>query len=81
MIQKSVGLTTIYVTHDQEEAFGISDKIAVMNDGKTVQFGTPRDIYFRPETLFSARFTGNCNIIPSRTNQPPPSSSGPVHAG
>ena len=60
---REVGLTFLYVTHDQEEAIALSDRIAVMNHGAIEQLGTPRDIYDRPETGFVARFVGRCNIL------------------
>lgn len=61
--QKSVGITTVYVTHDQEEAMAISDRIAVMKDGVIQHVGTPRDIYQRPKNVFVATFIGRTNII------------------
>lgn len=63
-IIKSVGLTTIYVTHDQQEAFAIADRIALMNAGKMEQVDTPEAIYRRPATVFSAAFLGLNNIVP-----------------
>lgn len=62
-IQRDVGITTVYVTHDQEEAMAISDRIAVMKDGKLLHVGTPKDIYQRPKNLFVATFIGRTNII------------------
>ena len=62
---REVGLTFLYVTHDQEEAIELSDRIAVMNSGAIEQLGSPRQIYDRPETEFVARFVGRCNIIPA----------------
>lgn len=62
-IQKEVGITTIYVTHDQEEAMAISDRIAVMNAGVIQQVGTPREIYQRPANIFVANFIGRTNIM------------------
>ncbi len=61
MIQKQTGITTIYVTHDQQEALAMSDKIAVMNKGRVEQFGTPDEIYFNPKTRFVADFVGTTN--------------------
>ena len=61
--QKSVGITTVYVTHDQEEAMAISDRIAVMKDGVIQHVGTPRDIYQRPNNVFVATFIGRTNIV------------------
>ena len=63
-IQKQVGITFIYVTHDQEEALSMSDNIAVMNGGRIQQYGTPVDIYNEPENTFVADFIGESNIIP-----------------
>ncbi|NJE48452.1 ABC transporter ATP-binding protein [Thermococcus sp. 9N3] len=65
-IQRELGITVIYVTHDQEEAMAISDRIAVMNVGTVEQVGTPRDIYERPRTEFVASFMGKTNVIPAK---------------
>lgn len=65
-IQKSVGITTIYVTHDQEEAMAISDYIAVMKDGEIQHLGTPKEIYQRPRNEFVATFIGRTNIIDTK---------------
>ncbi len=62
-IQKNLGITTTYVTHDQEEALAISDSIAVMNKGKVVQFGSPWQIYYKPQSTFVADFVGVANFI------------------
>ena len=62
-IQNSVGITTVYVTHDQEEAMAVSDRIAVMNLGVIQQIGTPKDLYQRPANLFVASFIGRTNIL------------------
>jgi iron(III) transport system ATP-binding protein len=62
-IQKEVGITTVYVTHDQEEAMSISDRIAIMKDGKIQHIGTSRDIYHRPKNIFVATFIGRTNIM------------------
>ena len=62
-IQQEVGITFIFVTHDQEEAMSISDRIVVMNGGNIEQIGTPREIYTFPETVFVAEFIGKANII------------------
>ena len=62
-IQHSVGITTVYVTHDQEEAMAISDRIAVMKDGVIQHLGTPKDIYQRPANQFVATFIGRSNIL------------------
>lgn len=62
-LQKKLGITTLFVTHDQEECFSISDKVAVMNNGVIEQFDTPENIYRRPETEFVARFIGFENFL------------------
>ncbi len=62
-IQKTVGITTVYVTHDQEEAMSISDRIAVMKDGQIQHIGTPKNIYQRPANTFVATFIGRSNMI------------------
>jgi ABC-type Fe3+/spermidine/putrescine transport system ATPase subunit len=62
-IQQGLGITTIYVTHDQEEALSLSDYIAVMNRGRLEQAGTPREVYNFPRTAFAADFTGPANFI------------------
>lgn len=62
-IQKEVGITTVYVTHDQEEALAISDRIAVMKDGVIQQVGKPRDIYTRPANVFVSTFIGFSNLL------------------
>jgi len=61
-IQREVGITTVYVTHDQEEAMAISDQIAVMNNGAIQQIGTPKELYHRPANEFVATFIGRTNI-------------------
>ncbi|NET72926.1 MAG: ABC transporter ATP-binding protein [Sphaerospermopsis sp. SIO1G2] len=62
-IQKNLGVTFIMVTHDQEEALSLSDRIAVMNQGKIEQIGTPSEIYERPQTCFVADFIGDTNLF------------------
>lgn len=62
-ITKELGITTISVTHDQEEAFAMSDKICIMSEGKVQQFGTPEEIYERPANRFVAEFMGTTNIV------------------
>src|SRR5260370_13037044 len=62
-LQQQLGVTTIFVTHDQEEAMTISDRIAVMNAGRIEQIGTPREIYDRPTTRFGADFIGEINLF------------------
>lgn len=62
-ITRSLGMTSVYVTHDQQEALALSDRIAVMNRGRVVQIGTPREIYERPKTRFVADFIGASNFF------------------
>ena len=62
-LQRTLGLTTIFVTHDQQEALALSDRIAVMRDGRIEQLGTPEDIYERPRTTFVADFVGATNLL------------------
>jgi len=62
-LQRKLGITTIYVTHDQEEALAISDRIAVMKDGVIMQCGTPQDIYAKPQNPFVAGFIGTSNFL------------------
>jgi len=62
-IQREVGICFIYVTHDQEEALTMSDRIAVMDKGNVAQLGTPEEIYLRPETAFVAGFIGKANLV------------------
>ena len=62
-IQKEVGITFVFVTHDQEEAMTISDRIAVMNNGRIEQLGRPEDVYERPATAFVAEFLGASNLL------------------
>ncbi len=64
-IQNSIGITTVYVTHDQEEAMAVSDRIAVMNQGVIQQIGSPKILYQRPANLFVATFIGHTNVIKS----------------
>lgn len=63
-VQREVGITTVYVTHDQEEAFALSNRIAVMREGQILQVDTPEAIYRRPADLFVARFLGDLNVLP-----------------
>ena len=62
-IQNNVGITTVYVTHDQEEAMAVSDRIAVMKDGDIQHIGTPKNIYQRPANLFVSTFIGRTNVL------------------
>ncbi|MCS6774885.1 MAG: ABC transporter ATP-binding protein [Thermoflexales bacterium] len=62
-IQQQLGITTIYVTHDQEEALALADRVAVMNNGRIEQVGTPNEIYHHPRTAFVASFVGALNVL------------------
>ncbi len=62
-IQRQLGITTVYVTHDQDEALAMSDWVAVMNRGRVVQWGTPWEVYYRPHTPFMADFLGSVNLV------------------
>ncbi|MER9065339.1 ABC transporter ATP-binding protein [Mesorhizobium sp. M0902] len=63
-LQKALGITFVFVTHDQGEALSMADRVAVFNDGKIMQIGTPEDIYQRPKTRFVADFVGSSNVLP-----------------
>ena len=65
MIHDSLGITMLYVTHDREEAFAISDRIAIMHDGRIEAFGTAEELYRKPSNLFTAFFTGEGTAIPA----------------
>ena len=69
-IQRELGITTVFVTHDQEEALSISDRVVVMNAGNIEQMGTPHEIYNKPATRFAATFVGQLNTIPGRVIDP-----------
>lgn len=62
-IQREVGITTIFVTHDQEEALTLADKVGIMRSGRMVQSGSPREVYNKPADVFSANFLGGANIL------------------
>jgi spermidine/putrescine transport system ATP-binding protein len=68
-IQREVGITFVYVTHDQEEALTMSDRLVVMNAGRIEQLGTPRELYERPATRFVANFIGTSNIVTGRLDR------------
>ncbi|HWK68681.1 MAG TPA: ABC transporter ATP-binding protein [Rhizobiaceae bacterium] len=63
-LQKALGITFIFVTHDQGEALSMADRVAVFNDGRVMQVGTPQDIYQRPASRFVADFVGSSNVLP-----------------
>src|SRR3989442_1480945 len=68
ILQRRLGMTFVYVTHDQDEALSLSDWIAVMNAGKVEQAGTPWEIYYHPRTAFLADFVGAVNLVPARVD-------------
>jgi ABC-type Fe3+/spermidine/putrescine transport system ATPase subunit len=68
-LQRSLGLTFVYVTHDQEEAMALSDRIVVMNKGRIIQDGGPEDVYRHPRSTFVARFLGDCNLLEGRPTE------------
>ncbi|MEI2417849.1 ABC transporter ATP-binding protein [Orrella sp. JC864] len=70
-LQTEAGITTVFVTHDQEEALAMSDLVAVMDRGRIVQTGEPREIYAHPRTAFVADFVGSANLIPIEQELPP----------
>jgi iron(III) transport system ATP-binding protein len=70
-VQRRLGVTTIMVTHDQEEALAMADRIVVMNHGLVEQVGTPAEVYMEPRSLFVARFVGQMNLLPGRTDTRP----------
>jgi len=65
-LQQELGITTVYVTHDQEEALSLSDRVAVMREGRVLQLGPPRELYERPRTRFVADFVGTNNLVAGR---------------
>lgn len=65
-LQRELGITFVFVTHDQEEALSMSDRIVVLKDGRIQQLGTPREVYERPANVFTARFVGQTNFFPGR---------------
>lgn len=68
-LQRELGITFVFVTHDQEEALSMSDRIVVLKDGYIQQLGTPREIYERPANVFTARFIGQTNFFPGRVTR------------
>lgn len=68
-LHRRVGVTVIYVTHDQEEAMHLSDRIIVLNNGRVEQAGSPEDLYNRPNSVFVAGFLGECNFLPGQVNR------------
>src|SRR4030095_6234345 len=68
-LQQELGITTIYVTHDQEEALSLSDRVAVMKDGRVLQVGVPKELYERPRTRFVADFVGTNKLLPGQVRE------------
>ena len=68
-LQRELGITFVFVTHDQEEALSMSDRIVVLKDGHIQQLGTPREVYERPANVFTARFVGQTNFFPGRVTR------------
>ncbi|WP_144778597.1 spermidine/putrescine ABC transporter ATP-binding protein PotA [Marinobacter maritimus] len=68
-LQRELGITFVFVTHDQEEALSMSDRIVVLKDGCIQQLGTPREVYERPANVFTARFVGQTNFFPGRVTR------------
>ena len=85
-IHSELGITTIYVTHDQEEALSLAGRVAVLRDGRIEQIGAPRDIYFTPRNAFVAAFVGKTNLLRGRVTKSQPdfilieTAAGPVRA-
>ena len=69
-ITKSIGVTTLYVTHDQAEALSLGDKVCVMNLGEILQIAPPQDVYARPVNLFVAQFVGEMNFVKGKVTGP-----------
>jgi ABC-type Fe3+/spermidine/putrescine transport system ATPase subunit len=67
-IQREVGITTIFVTHDQDEALIMADRVAIIDGGRVVQVGTPREVYEQPQTRFAASFLGDSNFLPGKVS-------------
>src|SRR5207237_9155454 len=65
-VQRELGITTVLVTHDQEEAFAMAERIAIMNHGRLLEMGAPHDLYSRPATRFVATFLGAANLLLAR---------------
>jgi putative spermidine/putrescine transport system ATP-binding protein len=63
-LQRRLGITFVFVTHDQSEALSMADRIAVFNEGKIMQIGTPQEVYYRPKSEFVANFVGSSNVLP-----------------
>src|SRR5438128_12407679 len=68
-LQQELGITTVYVTHDQEEALSLADRVAVMRDGQVLQVASPKELYERPAGRFVADFVGTNNLVPGRVSE------------
>jgi putative spermidine/putrescine transport system ATP-binding protein len=77
-IQRRLGITTVFVTHDQVEALSMCDRVAVMEGGKLIQFGTPFEIYERPRHPFIADFVGRTNKLKGTAGEPDVVAAGPL---
>jgi iron(III) transport system ATP-binding protein len=80
-LQSELALTTVFVTHDQDEALSMSDRILVMDGGRILQAGTPEEVYERPTSRFVAEFLGQCNIVVGRRSEPSEPSAAAVRVG
>ena len=79
-IQRAVGITAIYVTHDQAEAMSMSDRVVILNNGKIAQVGTPKEIYYHPASEFCANFIGTANMLHAEIKEVAPNGSVTVEA-
>jgi iron(III) transport system ATP-binding protein len=70
-LQQEVGITTMFVTHDQSEALAMSDEVAIMNEGEIIQIGSPEAVYNQPNSRFVASFIGSTNLLPGTVSRPP----------
>jgi putative spermidine/putrescine transport system ATP-binding protein len=80
-LHAKLGITALYVTHDQEEALTMSDRIVLLNDGRIEQMGTPDELYFHPRSLFAAEFLGDSNILGGKMDGTGPTASVATEAG
>ena len=80
-LHSNLGITALYVTHDQEEALTMSDRIVLLNEGKIEQMGTPDELYFHPRSLFAAEFLGDSNILAGKVDGTGPTASVETEAG